>query len=218
MSAERIPLPVRPPVSEPAPSPVPAAPPARPPLISVREYLDSEREANTRHEYVDGVILAMAGETLNHNRIAGNVYRHFGNQFENVPCDAFIENIRVRVTPTQYRYPDVAALCGEAELDDESPPCLLNPAVLVEVLSPSTEDKDRREKFIEYRELASVTDYILISQTKVQVTHYTRHSELQWTVTTYQRREDVLTLNAVNVSLPVADIYRKIVFDAPTSS
>ena len=104
------------------------------------------------------------------------------------------------------------------EFDAENPPCLLNPAVLVDVLSPSAEDKDRRENFMEYRELASVTDYILISQTKIQVTHYARQSELQWLVTTCQRREDILTLNALNVSLYVSDIYRKIVFAALDAS
>lgn len=219
MTAQRAIVPARSPVIETHNETVIKVSPAAPaPVVTVREYLDWERESDTRHEYVDGVILAMAGETLNHNRIASNVLRCLGNRFEDTPCDVFMENIRVRVTPTRYRYPDVIALCGTPELDDERPPCLLNPAVLVEVSPPSTEEEDRREKFMEYRELPSLTDYILISQSRVQVTHFARQNGPLWPVTIYNRLEDVLTLNALNVSLTLADIYRKITFDALDSS
>ncbi len=220
MTAERVVLPARSLVTQPndeaSAKVFPSASPA--PFVTVREYLNRERASETRHEYVDGVILAMAGETLNHNRIASNVSRYLNNRFEDTPCEAFIENIRLRVTPTRYRYPDVIALCGTPELDDEKPPCLLNPAVLVEVSSPSTEEEDRREKFMEYRELPSLTDYILIAQHKIHVTHYARQTELLWPVTIYTRLEDVVTLNALNVSLTLSEIYRKIVFDAPDAS
>ncbi|HLK55493.1 MAG TPA: Uma2 family endonuclease [Chthonomonadaceae bacterium] len=180
--------------------------------VTVQEYLERERTSDSRHEYVDGEILAMAGETPEHNRIAGNIYRKLGNAFEERPCETFIENIRVWVTPTQYRYPDVVALCGEAQFDNERPPSLLNPSVIIEVLSPSTERFDRDEKFVEYRQLETVTDYVLVAQDEILVVHYTRVSPNQWTVIVYTSLTDTLTFTTLEVSLGLADIYRKIIF------
>ena len=95
------------------------------PEVTVEQYLEMERKSETRHEYVDGKVIAMAGESSTHNLVAGNIYRQLGNRFEDQPCVVFIENIRTRVTPTQYRYPDVVALCGEAQFDNTKPaaPC-----------------------------------------------------------------------------------------------
>lgn len=116
------------------------------PKVSVREYLSRERLSEKRHEYVDGEIIAMSGETPAHNQIAGNLYRQLGNRFEERPCEVYFETVKARVMPTQYRYPDVMALCGEARFDAEHPPSLLNPSVIVEVLSPSTESFDSQWK------------------------------------------------------------------------
>lgn len=190
------------------------AQPSSRPKVSVQEYLEMERKSEVRHEYVDGVILAMSGETPTHNRIAGNVYRKFGNDFEERPCEAYIEGVRVRVTPTQYRYPDVAALCGDAQFDDTNPPALLNPSVIVEVLSPSTEKFDREEKFLEYRQIAGLTDYVLIAQDEILAIHYARQSPHQWALTEYTALEDTLHFASLEVTLSLADIYRKITFEA----
>lgn len=129
------------------PLPPDASQPSSDGKASVREYLEQERHADVRHEYVDGEILAMAGETPAHNRIARNICIALEQAFGERSCESFIENIRVRVTPTQYRYPDVVAVCGESQFDNEHPPSLLNPMVIFEVLSPSTEGYDRDEKF-----------------------------------------------------------------------
>ena len=192
------------------------APPAAPapetniqPKATVQEYFALERTSDVRHEYVDGEILAMAGETPTHNVIAGNLYYRLRVAFETRQCDAYIENVRTRVSPTQYRYPDIAALCGEARFDQEKPPSLLNPQVIFEVLSPSTEGSDRDEKFTEYQQLSAVTDYILVAQDRVEVTHYTRQSARQWMVIIYVDLSDVLSLRSLEVSLTVADVYRK---------
>ncbi len=177
-----------------------------------------ERTAGVRHEYVDGEILAMAGESPAHNRVAGNIYRLLGNIFEERECEVFIENVRLRVTPTQYRYPDVVALCGEAQFDDTKPPSLLNPSVIFEVLSPSTEGFDRDEKFMEYRQIAGLTDYLLVAQDAALVIHYARQSPNQWTLTEYTALTDALSLPALEVALPLSDIYRKIRFEMPAST
>ncbi len=206
------------PLAVPAPT-VASLPPA--PKITVQQYLEMERKSEVRHEYVNGKIIEMAGESPTHNRIAGNIYRHLGNRFEDQPCDVFIEGIRVRVTPTQYRYPDVVALCGEAQFDATRPPALLNPGVIFEVLSPTTEQEDRDEKWTEYQQLPSVTDYVLVSQNVVQVIHYVRVSDTHWTITIYHDLQNALTLASLNTTLPLADVYRKIVFptvEAPAAT
>src|SRR5262249_6695913 len=151
----------------------------------LQEYFALERASKTRHEYLDGEIVAMAGETPVHNEIAGNVYYRLRNAFETRPCRAFIEGVRTRVSPTRYRHPDVVAVCGEAQFDDENPPSLLNPTVVVEILSRSTEAFDIDEKFDEYKRIDSLTDYIHIAQDRVEVTQYVRQSARQWVVTTY---------------------------------
>ncbi len=181
---------------------------------TVQEYFALERTSDTRHEYVDGEILAMAGETPTHNRIAGNIYLSLEIAFGTRPCQAYFENVRARVSSTRYRYPDIAALCGEAIFDRERPPSLLNPSVIFEVLSTSTEGSDREDKFNEYRQLESLTDYLLVAQDRIEVAHYTRQSARQWMVTIYMEPEDSLTLPSLGVDLTLTDVYRKIVFES----
>ena len=204
MSSETIP----PPPAAPAPEANVAS------KATVQEYLALERSSDARHEYIDGDILAMAGGTPMHNRIARNICVALENAFGTRQCESFIENMRTRVTKTQYRYPDIAALCGEAQFDQENPPSLLNPSVIVEVLSPSTEGLDRDEKFMEYRLVESVTDYVLFSQDRIEITHYSRQSARQWLVTIYGELSDVLSFPSLEVSLTVADVYRKTALSA----
>ena len=188
----------------------PDAPDAR--LPTVREYFAFDRASEVRNEYVDGVITSMAGESPTHNQIAGNVYVCLENAFGTRACRTFIEGIRTRVSSSRYRYPDVVALCGEAQFDRENPPSLLNPVVVFEVLSPSTEGSDRDEKFMEYRRLETLTDYLLVSQDKIEVAHFARQSARQWVVTIYNELQDVVALSSLDVTMTLADIYRKIVF------
>jgi Uma2 family endonuclease len=179
-------------------------------LMSVAEYLAMERESDIRHEYVDGYIRAMSGETPQHNRIAGNVYFKLETVFQTRPCTSYFEGVRVRVTPTQYRYPDVVALCGQEQFDNDNPPALLNPSLIVEVLSPSTQEKDRNDKFIEYSNIPELMDYLLVEQDHVMVIHYSRQDEMQWTVRKYSSMTESLHLASVDVAITLQDIYRKI--------
>lgn len=200
-----------------ASAPPAAAPPVAPflplpatPKISVQEYFELERHSEIRYEYFEGEIIAMPGVSLPHNRISGNFFTVLDRT-----CEAFIEAVRVRVSPTQYRYPDVVALRGEPITDGENPPALLNPGVIVEVLSASTAAKDKGEKFLEYKQMASLTDYVLAAQDSVSVLHYARETAKKWTITEYTELTDTLTFAALEVTISLADIYRKIVFTAP---
>lgn len=187
-----------------------AAPEAR--LPTVQEYFAYDRASDVRNEYVDGVITGMAGGSPAHNRVARNICVHLETAFGDRACESFIGDVRTRVSSTKYRYPDVVALCGEAKFDLENPPSLLNPSVIFEVLSPSTEGSDRDEKFMEYRQLETLTDYLLVAQDRVEVAHYARQSARQWVVTIYNEPQDVVALSSLDVTMTLADIYRKTVF------
>ena len=178
--------------------------------ISVAEYLELLRKSDERLEYVDGVVIAMAGESLPHNEVAGNIYSELKVEFRGRSCKVYFEGIKIRVSSTQYRYPDVVALCGTPQIDSQEPPSLLNPQVIFEVLSPSTEEFDKGDKFAEYKQIASLMDYILISQEKMNVVHYARQSPTQWIVTEFTNAEDIIVLAPLGVSLTIAAIYQEI--------
>ena len=199
-------------------------------VMTVEEYLEFERDSEIRYEYVDfyaipkdgveelenGEIRAMSGESPEHNQIAGNVYVKFDREIGERPCRVYIEGIRVRVSAAKYRYPDVAALCGLAQFDNANPPCLLNPSVLVEVLSPSTQRADHTEKFDEYKRILTLTDYVLIAQDRMFVLHYARQSASRWLISEYEQPTDILTFSTLDISISLAEMYRKIVF-APSA-
>jgi len=177
--------------------------------VTVAEYFALDRASEVRLEYLDGAVRAMAGETPEHNRIVKNISIRLDAAYGERQCDVFIENIRTRVSRTRYRYPDIAALCGPAEFDDQSPPSLLNPAVIFELLSPSTEEADHNDKFDEYEGIETVTDYLLVAQDEIKVLHYTRKSPRNWDLVIYRDATDVLTLSSLNASISVSDIYRR---------
>ena len=203
-------------VSPVKPSNAPSAPePPATPKLSVQEYFALERVSEIRHEYVEGEIIPMPGESLAHNQIAGNFHTRLALAFEDRDCAVYMEGIRLRVSPARYRYPDIIALCGEAITDGDNPPALLNPALIVEVLSPSTQAIDKGEKFFEYWQLLGVTDYVLVAQERVSVMHCVRHNARQWTATEYTDIADTLTFASLGVTLVLSDIYRKVVLPAP---
>ncbi len=194
-----------------------------PKKISVAEYHEMLRKSDVRLEYLDGVVMdmagrsvlnseivAMAGEMPQHNEIAGNVFFEFKGALQGRNCKVYFENIKVSVWATRYRFPDIVALCGDPEFDNQKPPSLLNPQVIIEVLSPSTAEFDKGDKFVEYKQIASLMDYVLIEQDKMQVTHYARQSPIQWTVTDYTKADDRIVLAPLNLDLTLAAIYQEI--------
>ncbi|HMA38045.1 MAG TPA: Uma2 family endonuclease [Chloroflexia bacterium] len=189
-----------------------AAPPK--PYYTPEEYLARERGAATKSEYLAGEICAMAGASEAHNTIAANIVRQLGNQFEGRPCRVYVSDLRVRVAATGlYTYPDVVAVCGPREFDDDHHDTLLNPTVIFEVLSPTTEAYDRGAKFAHYWRLASLTDYVLVAQDRVRVDHYARQGD-GWFVTAASTLDETLRLAAIDGELALAAIYANVEFPA----
>jgi Uma2 family endonuclease len=177
------------------------------------EYLALERKAEHRSEYFAGEIFAMSGASERHNLIAGNVFAALHAQFRGRPCRAYMSDMRVKVSPTGlYTYPDVVALCDEPQFDDEQKDTLLNPTIIIEVLSPSTEAYDRGGKFGHYRKLASLAEYVLISQEEPHVEHYVRQPDNQWLLSEASNLQDTISLPSLNCALLLADVYDKVEF------
>ncbi len=182
--------------------------------LTPEEYLAFEREAEVKHEYYAGEIFAFAGASRQHNLIVANVIRELGNEVKARPCEVYPSDMRVRVSPTGlYTYPDVTVVCGEARFGDEHSDTLLNPTVIVEVLSPSTEGYDRGEKFEHYRKLDSLQEYLVIAQERHHVEHHVRQPEGQWLLSETDSVDAVIELPSIACHLLVADIYEKVEFE-----
>ncbi len=182
--------------------------------LTPQEYLERERSATTKSEYIGGDILAMAGGSPNHSRIANDVRRNLGNHLSTGPYEVFDSDLRVRVRRAgPYFYPDVSVTCGEAIFDDED--CLTNPVVLVEVLSPVTAGYDRGEKWVQYRQMESLREYVLIAQNEPLVEHYVRLESGMWRFEELRVLERTLNLPALGTDVPLAEMYRRVAFGPP---
>lgn len=174
------------------------------------DYLILERRAETKSEFLDGEMFAMTGASRPHNLLAGNLYASLRAQLRERGCEIYFSDMRVKVSETGlYVYPDVVAVCGEAQFEDAEVDTLLNPKLIVEVLSKTTEDYDRGTKFLHYRALPSLTEYILVAQDQIHIEHYVRQSE-SWLLTETGRREDVIELPSVGARLALADVYDRV--------
>ncbi len=179
-------------------------------LLTPAEYLVSERKATIKSEYINGEILAMSGASNAHNLITLDIGTELNIQLRGRKCLVYTNDMRVRTGPKgAYFYPDVIVCCGEPQFEDNVFDTLLNPILIVEVLSPSTEVYDKGEKFRHYQELASLQEYILVSQDRVRVEHY-RLAKTQWIQTELHAIEDVLNLASIGCELPLQDIYRRV--------
>ncbi len=180
-----------------------------------QEYLALERKSETRNEYYNGEIFAMAGASREHNLIAGNLFRDIGNQLEDRPCETYMNDMRVWIEATGlYTYPDVVVVCGEPRFQDREVDTLLNPTVIVEVLSPSTEAYDRGDKFRHYRRIDSLHEFVLISQDRMMVERYTRQGK-DWVLSDMTDPDQVLKLESIGCQIPLGRIYAKIKFPEP---
>ena len=181
------------------------------------EYLELELKADYKSQYVGGEIFAMAGAQPPHVVIESNLIAALHSRFRGRVCNVYTSNIRVRVEPGDlWTYPDVSALCGEPRFETAShPQSLLNPQVIFEVLSPSTEAFDRGDKFTRYRKLASLTDYVLVSSERMQLEHFVRQSGGAWEMNAYDQPEHVLSLGSLGCELTLGEIYERVTFPAP---
>ncbi len=176
-------------------------------------YLEMERKADVKSEYIDGIILAMAGASRRHNQITFNLAGTIGVQLENRPCVAYVSNMRVKVRSTGiYTYPDLAATCDEPQFEDDNVDTLLNPSLIVEVLSDATEVFDRGEKFAHYRRLPSISEYLLISQDKMRIEHFLRQGE-KWVMSEFHLEDDRAALPSIGCELLLGEVYSKVALD-----
>lgn len=175
---------------------------------SFEAYLASERRATFRSELVDGQVVAMAGASLRHNEIVSNVVASLRRQLRRRGCGVYASDLRVLVSATELAtYPDVVVVCGEPEIYDEQGDTLLNPRMIVEVLSSGTESFDRGEKFAQYRMLVSLTDYVLISQGRTLIEHFARQADGRWLLASVTGPEEKLEIPSLRCRLSVAEVY-----------
>ena len=183
---------------------------------TVEEYMTFERQAEGRHEYLDGHVYSMAGESLAHSQICVNVAGELRAQLRGGPCQVLSPNMKVRAGEQNlFAYPDATVVCGEPLMQDEQADVLTNPTVVVEVLSRSTEAYDRGEKFFRYRQLESLKDYLLISQERPRVEHYTRQPDGRWLLSTASDLSAVVQLVSVNCELRLSELYERVTFPTP---
>lgn len=175
------------------------------------EYLVQEPEREYKSEFRDGRVVAMAGASLAHAKISTNVFGELFGMLKGSRCNVFASDMRVKVAKARlYTYPDVTVVCGELELDRPKMGTVMNPTVIVEVLSPSTEDYDRGEKFEYYKKLDSLQEYVLISQNQARVECFRKRDEGHWEPTESTSLDTYLVLNSIDCKIPLADIYRNV--------
>jgi Uma2 family endonuclease len=194
---------------------------------TVEEYFQIEAASDERYEYVDGRIfpvgepLAMSGGSLKHSFIGSNATRLLGNLLVGTPCRVFNSDLRIRIgRKLKYAYPDVGIVCGEPQMEDAPAigQTLLNPRVVVEVLSPSTEKRDRGEKFEAYREIDSLEEYILISQDAPRVESFLRQADGTWSLMPTLGLDAIARVRCLKIDLPLRELYAGVELQVPDAS
>ncbi|MBA3713510.1 MAG: Uma2 family endonuclease [Pyrinomonadaceae bacterium] len=192
-------------------------------FITPEEYLAIERKAETRSEYFDGEMFpmnsvsrrhdsqSMTAASRRHNLIAGNIFAALHRQLSDRPCEVYASDMRVRVPATGlYTYPDIAVACEEPQAEDSHFDTLLNPVMIVEVLSDSTEAYDRGKKFEHYQRIESLKEYVLVAQEPYRIEQFVRQSAAQWLYSEARRPEDIIKLSSIECELALKDIYAKV--------
>jgi Uma2 family endonuclease len=177
--------------------------------MSEAEYLAFEAKSNIRHEFMDGEMFAMAGATRRHNLLSTNISRSLGNALEKTDCEVYASDFRVKIRQGHNVYPDVAVACGEI-LTENNETTLLNPTIVFEVLSKSTEKRDRGDKAEDYFRLKSLTDYVLVSQYRLRVEHFSRQKNNVWTLNIYEDLRDVIELKSTGAKISLELVYLKL--------
>jgi len=183
--------------------------------VTPEEYLAAERLSETRSEYLDGGVYPMTGGTANHIRIVSNITTELNTQLRGRRCDVFPVDMKVRLPDLQkFFYPDVTVVCGELQYHDERKDIILNPTLVVEVLSPSTEAFDRGAKFQAYRTIESLKEYILVSQERPQVEQYVSDGDGKWTYSSTAVLGSALALPSIECTLNLNAVYDKVDFNS----
>ena len=185
-------------------------------IMTEAEYLAFERASEIKHEFRDGYVYDTSGASRAHSLICSYTNWHLIDQLRDGPCEVYQSDMRVKVQAAgSYAYPDISVVCGEAQLADNEFDTLLNPVLIIEVLSPSTEYYDRGRKFWHYRQLESLREYILIAQDRPHVERYLRQDDDTWVLTDVIGLETSLQLGSVEATLVLATVYEKVTFETP---
>lgn len=179
--------------------------------ISDAQYLRAERKAVEKSELIDGHIVAMAGASENHQLLVSNLSAELLPATKKSACRTFTSDTRVKARRSSYYYPDLVVTCGEREYEDEKRDVLLNPKIIIEVLSESTKLKDRNEKFDSYTAMPSVTDYVLIEQNVMRVEHFSKVTNKEWKVKILTQEDELLKFPSINCEISLAEIYYEVV-------
>jgi len=183
------------------------------PRLSEAEYLRLERQAETRSEYFGGEVFAMAGGTRAHSLIATNLLSELSSRLKATDCVAYNTDLRVKVETTGlFTYPDVSVVCGAQRFLDEGEDTLLNPIVVIEVLSDSTEAYDRGKKFEHYRQIPTCREYLLVSQKEPRIEQFIRQPNGEWTLKEAVGLNAKITLPSLGIGLALADVFAKVQF------
>jgi len=180
-------------------------------FLTPAEYLDIERKAEYKSEYYQGEMFAMAGASLPHAIIVSNIVGELRQQLKAMPCGVYSNDLRVQVTHTGlYTYPDVIVCCGTPQLADDYMDMLLNPTLIIEVLSHSTRDYDRGRKFEHYRTISSLAEYVTVTQDAPHIERWTRQPEDRWLLTEFRELNQTVELASAGCVLALAEVYAKI--------
>lgn len=178
-----------------------------------QEYLELEERSDTKHEYWNGEIFAMSGVSLKHDRAAEDIRRLAGNHLVGAPCEVFSSDVRVKVSATGvYTYPDASIACDAEPEVIAGVQTLINPVLVVEVLSDSTEVIDRGKKLGQYIQIPSLREYLIVAQDEMRVDHLLRTNEENWRLTIHTQPHAVIRLECISFDLPLSEIYRRVKF------
>lgn len=182
-------------------------------VVSIEEYLTLEASAESRHEYIGGEIVAMTGASIVHNQIKQNISRFFDDPLDAQGCNLYTSDMRVMVRDTgAFMYPDAVVVCGEIDKETHGGESILNPSIIIEILSHSTESYDRGLKWAYYKLIPSLQEYLLVTQSRPYVEQYTRQSDNSWRYVTYTGLDSLIFFPSVEVELSLRDLYRKVQF------
>jgi len=181
--------------------------------MTPEEYLAMEEASEIKHEYYQGETFAMAGGSVNHNRVNKNLVKHFESGLSGKPCEAFMDNMRLWIKANGlFTYPDLMVVCGEPEFYEGRDDMITNPVVIVEVLSKTTQDYDRGDKFKLYRSIPTLQEYILIDQYSVHIEQYYLEAPKKWAFVEYNELTDILKFAKIDFQISLQDIYRRVEF------
>lgn len=175
---------------------------------SIEEYLEMEQDSDIKHEYYRGEIFAMAGAKVVHNRIVSNALIGLGIKLKSSSCNPFNSDQRIHIPEnTLFTYPDISIICGDINTLNNDGWNVLNPTVLIELLSPSTKNYDKGEKFTLYRQISSLKEYILIDSENIFIEAFRINERNHWELEEYKNIQEVLSIKAINVSISINEIY-----------